>query len=210
MKLKAELFALILSVIGFFAVISQFYIAAQKTQAANLLAILPQFLSYFTILTNLLTATFFACLVLPKSNMLARWANKTGTLSAVTGYILVVGLVYQIALRGLWSPSGFARVVDELLHTVIPALTVIFWYVVKEKGNLRFKQITTWMIYPLAYVIYTLIRGINTAKYPYPFVDVAALGYPTVLLNTALIILLFIFLFFVLVTVGKRFNGLSK
>ena len=210
MKLKAEVFALILSMLGFFAVISQFYIAVQNSQFTNPLLVLPQFLSFFTILTNLLTATFFSCLLFPKTTTLGRWAHKPGSLSAITGYILVVGLVYQVALRHLWHPTGFAMVVDELLHTIIPTLTLIFWYLFEEKSNLKFKQIATWMIYPLAYVIYTFIRGSVTNKYPYPFVDVVALGYPTVLQNALIIIVLFILLFTVFVTVGKRLNKTSK
>jgi hypothetical protein len=210
MKLKAGVFAGLISMVGFFAVISQFYVAVHNSPFDNPLLVLPGFLSFFTILTNLLTATFFACFLLQKSTSLGRWAHKPGTLSAITGYILVVGLVYQVALRHLWQPTGFAMVVDELLHTIIPALTLVFWYLFEEKNNLKFRQIATWMLYPLAYIIYTFIRGLLTNKYPYPFVDVLALGYPAVLLNTLYIILLFILLYIVLITVGKRLIKTDK
>ena len=38
-----------------------------------------------------------------------------------------------------------------------------------------------WLIYPLAYVAYTLAHGAVMNWYPYPFLDVTQLGYLTVL-----------------------------
>lgn len=39
------------------------------------------------------------------------------------------------------------------------------------------------MIYPLVYFAYILLRGDLLAAYPYPFIDVASLGYPQVFIN---------------------------
>lgn len=50
-----------------------------------------------------------------------------------------------------------------------------------EKGRLRWQDAPAWLIYPLAYVAYTLARGAVMNWYPYPFLDVTQLGYLTVL-----------------------------
>ena len=39
------------------------------------------------------------------------------------------------------------------------------------------------MVPPLLYVVYVLVRGHLTGLYPYPFIDVGALGLKYVLLN---------------------------
>ena len=48
------------------------------------------------------------------------------------------------------------------------------------------------MIYPLAWLAFTLVRGALIGWYPYPFVDVTTLGYGAVAVNSVLITLLFL------------------
>lgn len=40
-----------------------------------------------------------------------------------------------------------------------------------------------WQFFPIIYFIYILLRGAITNIYPYPFLDVARLGYDQVVLN---------------------------
>jgi hypothetical protein len=51
------------------------------------------------------------------------------------------------------------------------------------KGTLRPRHMALWLLYPLLYFAYALLRGHVLAAYPYPFIDVDKLGYPQVLLN---------------------------
>jgi len=48
---------------------------------------------------------------------------------------------------------------------------------------MRIGLIGLWLIYPLAYLFYTLIHGAVSGFYPYPFVNVDKLGYGKALLN---------------------------
>jgi hypothetical protein len=88
-----------------------------------------------------------------------------------------------VLLRHLWSPEGFQFVADELLHDVMPVLFLIYWWRYVPKGTLRFKHIGAWVIYPLVYFAYVLLRGHLLGQYQYPFIDVATLGYPQVFVN---------------------------
>jgi hypothetical protein len=47
-------------------------------------------------------------------------------------------------------------------------------------------------VYPLLWLVFTLIRGEGTGFYPYPFVDVGLHGYGRVLLNCLFVALLFL------------------
>jgi hypothetical protein len=44
-------------------------------------------------------------------------------------------------------------------------------------------DVTAWLAYPLAWLVYTLVRGASTDWYPYPFVNVDQLGYDGVLVR---------------------------
>lgn len=49
-------------------------------------------------------------------------------------------------------------------------------------------------MYPGCYFVYALIRGHLLGTYPYPFIDVTALGYGAVLLNALGLLVAFVLL----------------
>lgn len=69
-----------------------------------------------------------------------KWLLSKGTLTAITAFILIVGLVYQVALRGIWQPTGLQHIVDELLHTIIPLYVFMYWFFKVNKNDLPFFQ----------------------------------------------------------------------
>jgi hypothetical protein len=150
-----------------------------------------RFFSFFTILTNSLVAIYFTASFSNFKKGIFSVLHKPGTLTAITVYITIVGLVYQVILRHVWEPHGMQMIVDELLHSVIPVCTVVFWYLYEDKSNLRYTQIPKWLIYPLVYLAYILTRGHFSHFYPYPFVDVDKLGFENVITNSVGLIALF-------------------
>jgi phosphoglycerol transferase MdoB-like AlkP superfamily enzyme len=105
-------------------------------------------------------------------------------LTTTTIYITVVGLLYNLILRQIWSPVGFQRLADELLHVVIPLLFILYWYLFAPQGGLGWKNAFPWLIYPFVYAVFVLFRGALSGFYPYPFVDANILGFEKVLLNS--------------------------
>jgi hypothetical protein len=85
----------------------------------------------------------------------------------------------------LWHPEGWQWLADELMHDVMPLLFLIYWWCCVPKGTLRLKHLALWVIYPVVYFAYSLLRGHLLATYPYPFIDVEKLGYPQVFINAA-------------------------
>ena len=183
--------SILFATIAWVAVLTQYYLMIEN-RVTPILETTIRFFSFFTILTNLLVALYFTFSLLNKKNSNQSIINKPGTLTAVTVYITIVGLVYQILLRHIWEPKETQRVVDELLHSAIPIFVIIFWYLYEEKKSIAYQQILKWLIYPLMYLIFILIRGDFSNFYPYPFVNVNDLGLKTVLINSALLILFFI------------------
>jgi hypothetical protein len=188
--------------LGWFALIAQFYLSLENRTAAAGEAVV-RFFSYFTILSNGFIAIAYTMILLRPGASLSRYLARPAVLTALTLYIVVVGLVYNVVLRSLWSPKGLQMVVDELLHSLAPALFLVFWIVCVPKVLMRWKHVLVWMIFPLAYCIYSLIRGAIVGWYPYPFLDAGALGYPAVAINIGGVVLLFFVLAFLLVWISK-------
>lgn len=53
----------------------------------------------------------------------------------------------------------------------MPVFYVVYWLVHVPKASLRWTQPVAWLVYPLAYLMWTLLRGASVDWYPYPFVD---------------------------------------
>lgn len=193
--------ALIFCLIGWFALSAQYYLMIQ-TSVAPFLEINIRFFSYFTILTNLIVAVYFTSQVFKKDQK----SENSGTLTAITIYIVIVGLIYQAVLRSTWNPTGLQRVVDELLHTLIPVFVLIYWFLYENKNGLNYKQIPKWAVYPLIYLFYILIRGNFSGFYPYPFVDVLSIGYSKVMMNSFWILVFFVGLSMLFIRIGKVLN----
>lgn len=167
-------------------------------------ATLKVFLSYFTVITNIIVAICFTRLSFIKRAEARSLFTQASTLTAITIYIVVVGLIYNIALRGLASPVGWARLADELLHVISPLIVLFFWIFFVKKSTLQYRQAITWLAYPLLYVIFIVVRGYLINKYPYPFIDVVQLGYPKAILNAIVILLIFWLLSLLLILISKK------
>ena len=193
--------AIFLAIIAWFAVIAQFVLMMQNRSTA-IPETIVRFFGFFTILTNILVALFFT-----GRDLGTAVTYELGSLTAITVYIFIVGIVYQVLLRHLWQPAGLQFVVDELLHSVIPLLTLLFLYRCENKSALRYNQVQRWLIYPMAYLIFILVRGYFSGFYPYPFVDVTQIGLSKTLLNSGLLFMTFIGISCLLIAIGKRVAG---
>lgn len=200
MQKKLEITAFTL---GWFAVIAQFVLILQNRQT-DIPETMIRFFSFFTILTNLLVALYFTFKIFRSPGKKIALFDKNGALTAITTFILVVGLVYQFVLRQIWQPEGMQRVVDELLHSIIPFLVLVYWIAFSKKEKVSFRAVALWLLYPVGYLFFVLIRGSFSNFYPYPFLNIPEIGIEKALVNIALIVVLFLFIMAVLVAIINR------
>lgn len=184
--LRRRLIALT-AVLGWAGLSIQLYLIffARLSVGASLLGGLVSFFSYFTVLTNTLVAVVLTCAVTERESAARRWFLQPSVSSAIAVSIALVGLAYNILLRHLWHPQGWQFIADELLHDIMPLLFLGYWWLYVPKGTLRLTHLPLWLIYPLVYFAYALLRGHLLGAYAYPFIDVALLGYPQVFINAA-------------------------
>ncbi len=176
---------------------------ARLSVGASLLGGLVSFFSYFTVITNTLVAVVLTCAVTDRESAARRWFLQPWVSSGIAVSIAVVGLAYSILLRHLWHPQGWQFIADELLHDVMPLLFLAYWWLCVPKGTLRLKHLPLWLIYPLVYFAYALLRGHLLGAYAYPFIDVALLGYPQVFVNAGGILLGFVLIALLVIGVDR-------
>ncbi len=170
---------------------------------ASLMGGLMSFFSFFTVLTNTLVAVVLTCEVTSRDSAARRWFLRPAVSSGIAVSIAVVGLAYSLLLRHLWHPEGWQLLADELLHDIMPLLFLLYWWWCVPKGTLRLGHIGLWVIYPLVYFAYALLRGHLLSAYPYPFIDVGTLGYPQVFINAGGILAGFVVIALVIVGLDR-------
>ena len=99
--------------------------------------------------------------------------------------------------------SGLALVADISLHYVVPIAMAVYWLGFAPKIGLQSRDPFAWSVYPLGYLFYVIVRGSIDGRYPYPFVDVASLGYGRVLLNSVMLLAAYLLAGIALVAVGR-------
>jgi cytochrome bd-type quinol oxidase subunit 2 len=129
------------------------------------------FFSFFTIQSNI-----FGSLVL----LYAAWKSTTDTEShrfamvrgAAVLYLATTGIVYGILLSGYQEELNTAQHwVDTVVHRIMPLVMVADWLIVTSRPRIEYREALWWIVYPLAYCAYSLIRGPIVDWYPYPFLD---------------------------------------
>ncbi|RQO57887.1 Pr6Pr family membrane protein [Pseudomonas sp. KBW05] len=177
------------------------------SSGASLLGGLVNFFSFFTVLTNTLAVVVLSYALVKRDSAAKRFFLAPKVSSGISVSIAVVGLAYSLLLRHLWQPEGFQFIADELLHDVMPVLFLIYWWRCVPKGTLQLKHIGAWVVYPLVYFAYVLLRGHLLGQYQYPFIDVDSLGYPHVFLNAGGILVGFVLIALAVVGLDKSLKS---
>ncbi|MBC7401229.1 MAG: Pr6Pr family membrane protein [Mucilaginibacter sp.] len=203
-KIKIVYMAL-LAIMVWVALIIQFYISTEKylSQGRTFGGAIVQLLSYFTIENNILVALALTALLLWPASKLGRFFSKPSVLGAITMYITIVCLVYQLVLRGQHTQYGWFRFCDEILHSISPPMFILFWLLFIPKANLSWAKAINWLLFPLLYCFYILIRGAISNYYPYSFIDGTKLTYPQITINCFFLLLAFL-------SLGLLFVGITK
>ncbi|HEY3599735.1 MAG TPA: Pr6Pr family membrane protein [Paraburkholderia sp.] len=160
--------------------------------------------SYLTNLTVLACAICFTCVALRPPTPITRFFRAPTVVTAIVVYMVFVGLAYNLLLRPLWTPSGYRSLVNESLHTVLPILAALYWLLFVPRFHLTLRQCMLWLIYPIAYIATTMLRGSLSDFYPYPFINVLELGYERVLVNETLLVCAFVALMALFIAINHR------
>ncbi|WP_146240048.1 Pr6Pr family membrane protein [Prauserella flavalba] len=152
---------------------------------------------YFTVLSNV-----FAALVL----LAGAFTEVPGPVrGAAVLYMLTTGIVYAVLLRGI--DVGTPLYANRILHVVLPILVAVDWLADPPRRRIALRKALWWLVFPLAYLAFTLVRGPALHWYPYPFLDPDENGYGTVAVLSLVIAVVFVALTWLITTVGNAKRG---
>lgn len=191
--------------LGWTALAMQLYLTLGQAIAdgRGFLGGLIVYLSFFTILTNILVALALTAPLVRTRSAVAEFFSRPSVNTGIAASIVLVGIGYTLLLQHLWDPKGMQLVADILLHHVMPVFFLFYWWLAVPKGHVRWSDSLRWMIYPVVYFLYHTIRGAVSGAYPYPFIDPSELGYARVSLNALALLLGFVAVALLLVAVGR-------
>ncbi|MGO1543498.1 MAG: Pr6Pr family membrane protein [Gulosibacter sp.] len=156
----------LLGAITVVAVIRNFYRSANGLTDNTLVQSLSQF-------TNQACLVFGLCLVIgaviSRDRLPGWWDHLRGGLAF---YMVMTGLIYALLVA---EPGEMARWDLEwtnlALHRLAPVAGLIEWMLVTMTTRGSWGRPLAWLIYPVAYLVYTWIRGAIVQWYPYGFLD---------------------------------------
>lgn len=198
-------FRLILSVICWFNIGGMFLRSLIISMENENFSILCGNLSYFTFQSNFLVAAWLII-----SLIFIKKENDAPIFSffihgAILVYITFTFIAYTFVLQPL---EGFFLIDDN--HYFIPIFFVIEWLYTKSKfkqkpktgKKIKINYALFWLLYPLLYLVYILIRGLYTGNYPYPFLDLTLIGPIPFIISSTLIL-------FALYLIGRLYISLE-
>jgi hypothetical protein len=179
---------------------------------------ITNFFSFFTIDSNV--ATIVVCLIgagyaFARRND-PRWFNVFRVI--VVTYMGVTGIVYNLLLRGVELPQGTTvEWSNEVLHVAACAYIVLDWFIAPGRSPLPWRTLRAIAIFPLVWVVYTMIRapfttGLNYGGkpfYPYPFLNpgLAHEGWFSVAFYIVLITVVVLGIGAVFILVSRKWKG---
>lgn len=198
-------FAAAAALLEWLALVLQLYLSIQITKAsgAGAWAGVWIYFGFFTTLTNLLVALALTATAWGPRGPISRYFGRPSIYTCIAMSIFVVGALYNALLRQLWHPEGWQLVADVILHDIMPVLFLLYWWFAVPKSQLHWRQLGYWLLYPAAYFLYVLARGALNGWYPYPFLDVSALGYAQVWVDGVAVLLAFVAVAALLIALGR-------
>jgi hypothetical protein len=160
-----------------------------------------RFFAYFTIQSNLLVAIAAVQLARDPARDGRGW--RVLRVAGIAG-IGVTGLVHFVLLRPLLDLEGADYVADKLLHMVVPVLAIVGWALFGPRPRVDRRAVTRAIIWPFAWLAWTLVVGGLSDWYPYPFLDHREDGVLAVVVACVGITALFLAVFALIAWVDAR------
>jgi hypothetical protein len=183
----------------------QFYISTVKflSEGRTLGGAIVHLCSYFTIQNNFLVALALTVLLLWPASRLGKFFSNPPILTAMSVYIIIVCLVYQIILRPQHTQHGWFKFCDEIFHSISPPMFILFWLAFIDKPKISWSKAFNWLLYPLLYCFYILIRGAISNYYPYSFIDGNKLTYMQIFINCIFLLIAFLSTGLILIAITR-------
>jgi len=135
-----------------------------------------EYFAYFTIQSSMIAAVTLAVAGwwrlggYPETLLLAR------VRLSVVCYSSVTAIVYNALLRGLPPAAADAGyhwpvIPNEILHVWAPLLIALDFVITASSARLRWRSVFAVLLYPVAWILFSVVRGLATNWWPYWFLN---------------------------------------
>lgn len=135
-----------------------------------------EYFAYFTIDSSMVAAVALAV------SGIWIWAGNVETRLltivrlSVTSYAVVVSIVYNALLRGMPNAAidgdyQWPVPPNEILHVWAPIIIALDWLLAVPAVRLRLRALFWVLVFPLAWVAFSIVRGFATDWWPYWFIN---------------------------------------
>ncbi|HUT79819.1 MAG TPA: Pr6Pr family membrane protein [Candidatus Bathyarchaeia archaeon] len=197
-------FRIIFTIISWGVLVSMFIveILGEETFYEGFLSAIGAY-KYFTMQTNLIVAIWLTFALAFHKKPHYQEKIKGVFKGAVTLYITITFIVFAIALSWTYYPTGFDAFTNIVIHYVVPIAFIADWFIAEINIYYKWKYLLFWLIYPIFYLIFSIVNGTLTGDYLYPFLDINALGWGKFILFIVLLIIGFLVLGSLLILVNR-------
>jgi hypothetical protein len=143
---------------------------------------LVNFLSFFTIQSNILGIVAMLGAAFYRDGRRPGWLDWLRGASTV--YLTITFVVVILLLQNIDVGLQLAWV-DFALHKLTPVVMLASWLLDPPARRVTTRTALSWLVFPLAWLVYTLVRGPIADWYPYPFLNPANGGYGQVAIVSA-------------------------
>lgn len=157
--------------------------------------------NYYTVISNAVCFVYFLISLAVNIRRLAGKRHVTTWKPRIEGAVVfcitVTMLIYNFVLRPetfqMGNGGNFYSVLNMVQHYIVPTMAILDWLLFCPKGRWRRYDPVSWLLIPLVYFIYILIRAPfagniagTSSPYPYGFIDIQMYGVGTVAHNVLL------------------------
>jgi hypothetical protein len=137
-----------------------------------------EYFAYFTIQSSLVAAVVLTVSGIRELKNLEDTKTLNLARLSVSTYAIVVAVVYNALLRGTPVLPGdpdygydWPVLPNEILHVWAPVFIVLDLALTRMNVKLKFKQVFWVLVFPLAWLAFTIVRGLITNWWAYWFLN---------------------------------------
>ncbi len=148
-------------------------------------------LGYFTIQSGLMVTVIFILLLISQIRGKPE-SPSPAVRSAVLLYIIITSAIFLALLNNSVNFTGLSKAVLYINH-LLTAILLIIDNVISIKPKIyKWKLLFYWMIYPVAYLIFSIVEGLAFCRFRYPFLNFNEMDIYSYFLIIFMLVMIFI------------------
>ena len=148
-------------------------------------------LGYFTIQSGLMVTVIFILLLIGQIRGKPE-SPPPAIRGAVLLYIAITSVIFLALLGDSVNFTGFSKAVLYINH-LLTAILLIIDNVISIKPKIyKWKLLFYWMIYPVAYLIFSIVEGLAFCRFRYPFLNFNEMDIYSYFLIIFMLVMIFI------------------